>query len=169
MVDTRLPDRWLTDPRYLCLSDPAWRCFTNSMMWCNTHLTDGHVPTPALRVIGYATPDVVEELVSEGHWKPVEGGYQYVGDWEADLGQSTAEYITRNREKARLRQAKKRESNPVTRDDPRDVGEERTGKERLGQVDLAKRCSKCGTKTSGWKTDSVPVYCLRCETDSKPL
>jgi len=170
VVDTRLPDRWLTDPRYLSLSDPAWRCFTTSLMWCNTHLTDGHIPAPALRVIGYGKEDdVVGELVSEGLWEPVQGGYRCAGDWEADLGQSTAEYVMGMREKARLRQVRRRASNPVTRDNPRDVGEERTGEERVGQVDLAKRCSKCGMKTSSWDADSVPVYCLRCETDSKPL
>ena len=131
MVDTRLPDRWLTDPRYLELSDTAWRCFTSSLMWCNTHLTDGLIPSSALRVIGYSNePEVIQELVSKGLWKAVEGGFQYAGDWEADFGQSTAAYVTERREKARLRQAKRRSSSLVTRDVPRDVGEERLGKER---------------------------------------
>ena len=100
-------------------------------MWCNTHLTDGHIPSSALRVIGYSNePEVIDELLSKGLWKAVEGGFQCAGDWEADFGQSTAAYVTERREKARLRQAKRRSSSLVTRDVPRDVGEERLGKER---------------------------------------
>lgn len=56
-------------------------------MWCNTHLTDGHIPASALRVIGYSQePVAVQKLVSKGLWEPVEEGYQFAGDWETDLG-----------------------------------------------------------------------------------
>ncbi|MDA7565935.1 hypothetical protein N8716_00650 [Pontimonas sp.] len=95
------------------------------------NVNDGHIPSSALRVIGYSNePEVIQELVSKGLWKAVEGGFQCAGDWETDFGQSTAAYVTERREKARLRQAKRRSSSLVTRDVPRDVGEERLGKER---------------------------------------
>jgi hypothetical protein len=170
MVDTRLPDRWLTAPRYISLSDTAWRCFTTALMWCNTHLTDSHIPAPALRVIGFSgRPEVVDELLPTGHRDAVEGGFMCVGDWESDLGHSSAQNILDYREKARLRQAKKRGKDTVTGDNPSDVGKERTGKERLGEAELAKLFTKCRAKTSSWSTDLAPVLCIRCETDENPL
>lgn len=73
---------------------------------------------------------MVPKLVSKGRWEPLEVGYQFAGDSETDLGQSTEAYVTNLREKARARQVRKRSSSPVTRDVPRDVGKEGLGKDR---------------------------------------
>jgi len=171
MVDTRLPDRWLTAPRYISLSDTAWRCFTTALMWCNTHLTDGHIPAPALRVIGFSErPEVVDELLSTGHWEAVEGGFKCVGDWESDLGQSRAQNILDYREKARLRQAKKRGKNTVTRDNPSDVGKERTGKERKDRTGLELNACESCKRTVGVLSDFEGRWlCVGCESSARPL
>jgi hypothetical protein len=61
-----------------------------------------------------------------------------IPDWE-DKGQSPASQVLANKEKARLRQQKSRESRktsqsgPVTSHVTRDVGQDRTGQDRTGQ------------------------------------
>jgi hypothetical protein len=110
MVDTRLRGDWLHNPRFDDLSNDAWRLFTLAMMWSNEQGTDGHVPTRYARILH---PDidiaVAAELAAAGLVEQTDDGIQLVG-WDSDLGQSSAEYVSRKREEARLRMRNVRQS-----------------------------------------------------------
>jgi len=105
MVDARLPAEWLGSIRFDDLSDRAFRILAGALMWCNTHGTDGSIPS---RYTRYLHPDgnnqsAFDELTSAGLWIHVDDGYLLAG-WSTELRQSTAEEVQRYRESARLRQ-----------------------------------------------------------------
>jgi len=178
VTDARLPGRFLTDYRLNELSDSSWRLLTCSLMWSNEQGTDGFIPYSALRLLG-ANRDssTVGELIDSGVWSDSTDGYFFVGDWESFWGQSLAVDVESRRASNRQRQkmwrekvnselATARNQGSVTRY----VGQERKGRQgEEGQVDLAKRCLRCGAKTSTWITDLAAVLCIRCQTDENPL
>lgn len=122
LVDSRLPESWLTSPRFEDLSDAAWRIFTCALMWCNAQGTDGAIPlryADRLLLSG-PQPDAYAELESAGLWVRTDEGFQLQG-WGGELGQSTAEYVRErkeaNREKvAAWRQKQRQKSAGETSD-----------------------------------------------------
>ena len=140
MTDARLPDSWLLNPALDKLSHESWRLFTRALMYCNQQGTDGEIETLYMKYVWpWGDPsEHVLELVGMGWLVATEKGF-VIPDWEA-RGQSPASQVLANREKARLRQQKSRESKktaqsqPVTSDVTRDVGQERTGQDTTGQA-----------------------------------
>lgn len=105
MVDTRLPDKWLHNPRFDDLSSDAWRLFTLAMMWSNQQGTDGRVP---VRYLSMLHPDLdadvlLPELEAAGIWD-LEDVSVTIRSWGAEMGQSTAQEVAARRESNRIRQ-----------------------------------------------------------------
>ena len=178
MTDARLPARFLTDHRLNDLSDSAWRLFTCSLIWSNEQGTDGRIPYSALRLLG-STREAANagELIALGLWVESKNGFLFCGDWENSWGQSWAVDVEAKRASNRQRQkawrekvnselATARNQASVTRY----VGQERKDRQgEEGQVELAKRCLRCGEKTPAWVSDTSELLCMRCETDENPL
>jgi hypothetical protein len=81
----RLDDQANGNPKLLALSDAAWRMWGCALIYCQSQLTDGFVPTPAIHTFGVQARDkekVADELCAtqvRGYaplWARVEGGYQ---------------------------------------------------------------------------------------------
>lgn len=109
--------------RLTALGDSAW---VRGLAYCNRNLTDGFIPTRTARSLVDTTGlsaspmDAVAELVAEGLWEEVEGGYQVHDYLDYQL---SAEHIRSraeaNRERVRrFTERKKREAEPV--DNPAD-------------------------------------------------
>lgn len=155
MTDARLPDHWLLNPELDKLSDSAWRVWTRILMFCNQQGTDGEIESLYLQhIYPWSDPELfLRELVKIGWLEKTERGY-LVPDWEGK-GQSTAAQVALWRENSRLRQQKRRarakasQSQAVTADVTRDVGQEqdRSGQDRLGQA---------STEREFWPTVSIP-------------
>jgi hypothetical protein len=100
MTDARLPRYWLTNPKFIYLSDGAWRAFSWSLMYGSQNGTDGYVPERMMRYLrlsGVST-SIIAELEAAGLWKQLNDGIQVV-DW--DVTQSTNEQVQRQRERKR--------------------------------------------------------------------
>lgn len=140
MTDTRLPDHWLLNPTLDKFSHEAWRLFTRALMYCNQQGTDGEIETLYMKYVWpYGDPsEHVLELLETGWLMGTERGF-VIPDWEGK-GQSPASQVLAYKENARLRQQKSREkrkssdSEAVTSDVARDVGQARSGQDRSGQA-----------------------------------
>lgn len=90
MTWTRLGDNF--DGQTINLSDAGFRTLVQARIWCNRNLTDGHLPTRAVRLVS-APDEAVDELVGAGWWRATETGYQL--DWS---DQETAEAVQARRQ-----------------------------------------------------------------------
>jgi hypothetical protein len=72
----RLDDSMPDHPKFVDLSDSAFRLWVHGMCYANRQLTDGIVPATALKVLRKRPVDAAE-LVRAGLWSPLEGG----GGW----------------------------------------------------------------------------------------
>jgi hypothetical protein len=166
MTDSRLPDRWLTNHSYLDLSDTSWRLFTYGLMWSNQQGTDGRIPKSCLRVLGQTVDGIaVNELIAAGKWVETFDGFQFVGDWEADLGQSWAGDVENKRALNRDRQRSFRARAANEGDPPSSEGSVtryvgQAGKDR----DRSPRCLECGESRS-----LDQGLCMTCSTEMRPL
>jgi hypothetical protein len=62
------------------LSDGAYRLHHSGLVYCNHHLTDGHIPASRLAVLMPAyDPAFLAELLAAGKWGAATGGYQITG------------------------------------------------------------------------------------------
>jgi hypothetical protein len=109
MVDARLPDHWLYEPRTDLLSDRAWRTFTGSLMWSNSQGTDGRLPATSLRFLYPHGVDeaTAAELITAGKWERLSDGGYRVLHWAKS--QSLAVDVERQRERNRSNQQAKRD------------------------------------------------------------
>jgi len=145
MTDTRLPDRWLTDPVMDGLSDRAWRTFTGSLMFSNGAGTDGAIVRRSLRLLHPDGVDLAttDELVAVGLWERTSDGVQ-VQQWSKT--QSLAAAVERQREQNRQKVRRHRQSKKQAVDDAGAdtgdvtgyetgelVGQDRTGQDRTGK------------------------------------
>jgi len=161
MTDTRLPDRWLTDPVMDGLSDRAWRTFTGALMFSNGAGTDGAIVRRSLRLLHPDGVDLAttDELVAVGLWERTSDGVQ-VQQWSKT--QSLAAAVERQREQNRQKVRRHRQSKKQAADDDGadtgDVtgyetgelaGQDRTGQDRQGQRDH--------TETAQWKAAPIPT------------
>lgn len=137
MTDARLPGRWLVSPAFRALSDKAWRCLTEALMYCNEAGTDGVLEEASYPLVRHSTdPATLDELKRAG-LIIIGSTYLALPDWDTKLGQSTAEAVERQRafnrdrqKRARERARSKAEAESVTRDKPREsLGQDRTGQE----------------------------------------
>lgn len=112
---------YFSHPKLMGLHPSARLLHLRSILWTAEHLTDGYVPPKALRQL---SEDVAiasrwrkhwaEALVTKGLWDlvdPPAGGW-VVHDFTDHNRTSTREYVEKEREAARVRQARHRE--PVT-------------------------------------------------------
>ncbi len=141
MTDARLPGRWLGMMRMDSLTDREWRVFTGALMWSAENGTDGRIPRRYARTLhpDGEQLDALAGLVTAGLMTATGDGWELIG-WgesatgQSGLGQSLAEHVERNKANARERQRRHRASSKapaVTRDVTRDVGQDRTGQDRL--------------------------------------
>ncbi len=136
MTDSRLPDKWLGDPTFSGLSDPAWRLFTNALMWSNRYGTDGEIEKRFLShlLVQGDTDSQVFELVDSGLALHSSSGIAL--PW-LELGQSLAIDVEKRRAQNRNRKEKQKEREgtlSVTREGMRE-GMREVGQDRLGQDD----------------------------------
>ena len=73
MTWVKLDDNFPTHPRVVGLSDRTFRTHVTALCYCAKYLTDGHVPTSALRAIGPRRSAV--ELEEAGLWSKTDHGW----------------------------------------------------------------------------------------------
>lgn len=100
----RIDDGFWSHPKIVQLSDAAITLWTRAGSYSCQHLTDGHLTTHALRMVG-GKSRTADELVRAGLWEKVNGGYSF-HDWEHY--QESSEVVLARRENARERQRKAR-------------------------------------------------------------
>lgn len=105
MADTRLPDRWLMDPRWVGLSDRALRTLVQLHMLANGRESDGEVPAAMfyLTYPGGIDDATLQELVENG-WVELYGASIHILDWTDT--QTSHQEMEDRREINRLRQAR---------------------------------------------------------------
>jgi hypothetical protein len=177
MVDSRLPSRWLHDPRIDLLSDAAWRVFTYSLMLANEQGSDGFIARSQLRFLHpeAVTDSAVEELLRAALWSLDEPGFRVLR-WSET--QTTAAALAAQRERSRETSRKHRAAKGASTSGPavtgdvtgHALGKERKGQARTGEAeDLAtehKADLRLLPTTTGWPVARVPVPCCIC---SEPI
>lgn len=73
MTWLRLEDDLPNHPRIVGLSDAAFRAYITGLCYSGRHLTDGDIPTGALRTIG--TRKAAQELETCGLWQRTDHGW----------------------------------------------------------------------------------------------
>ena len=105
----RLDDSLLDHPKLLGLSDRALAAWVRGLVWSSRQLTDGYVPSVALRVIApRATITTTSELVDAHLWETRNGGYQ-IHDY-LDYQPGSEEVRERLEEKAAARSERARKA-----------------------------------------------------------
>lgn len=78
MTDARLSPTFLDHPVVDALDDRAHRVYTNGIVYCASHETDGFIPRRMLRLL-YPEPidlyAVANELIAVGLWQAVDDGW----------------------------------------------------------------------------------------------
>jgi len=101
----KLDDSMWSHPKFLRLSDRAFRLWVRAGAYCAQHLTDGVVTDETLIILG-ANRKHCDELWTAGLWERVpEGGYRY-HDW--DHYQPSRSQVLDRRRKEAERKAKAR-------------------------------------------------------------
>jgi hypothetical protein len=75
----RVDDGFHSHPKVLATSLAARGLWVTAGSWSSDHLTDGFVRDHVLASLG-GTPELAAELVAEGLWRRVKGGYKF-HDW----------------------------------------------------------------------------------------
>lgn len=103
----KLDDSMWSHPKFLRLSDRAFRLWVRAGSYCAQHLTDGIVTDETLMILGAARKHC-DELWTAGLWERVpEGGYRF-HDWH-DY-QPSRSTVMRRKEHDRERKAAQREA-----------------------------------------------------------
>ncbi len=98
MVWSRIDDGFLDHPKVLRAGEDAANLYIRALVWANKHLTDGNVPSEALRAIT-SKPGAVKlaaRLVEAGLWEAQDGGW-YIHNF-AELNPSRADVEARRAE-----------------------------------------------------------------------
>ncbi|WIB66747.1 hypothetical protein DEI93_12345 [Curtobacterium sp. MCBD17_035] len=171
MVDSRLPSRWLHDPRMDGLSDTSWRIFTCGLMLSNEQQSDGYIAPGQLRWLHpvAAEASAVQELVLAGLWGVDGIGYR-VTSW--DETQTTAAQLSDKRrksressQKARDVARKRRTSGTATHVIDHVIGHHQ-GEDRKGQARTREVEEETARLT--WPTVAIPVSCVVCAEPIDP-
>lgn len=109
----KLHDNFRTNPKVLRAGEDAAWLYVCGLLYCSANLTDGEIPTPALRTLTEKRDarTLAKVLVREGLWKETPTGW-LVHDY-LEVQRSRAQ-VEGEREKARQRQARSRKSHAVT-------------------------------------------------------
>lgn len=110
MVWFKVDDALATHDKVLIAGNAAMGLWVRAGAWSAQHLTDGHVPTHAVRLLGNAAQAAA--LVRARLWVKVEDGYLF-HEWH-DY-QPTREKVERDRQEARERMKKIRGGSPEVR------------------------------------------------------
>jgi len=117
-----LDDSMWSHPKFLRLSDKAFRLWVRAGAYCAQHLTDGLVTTDTLIILG-AHRRTADELWAAGLWERAPDDAYRFHDW-TDY-QFTREQVERRRAHDRERKAKAREAKQLNRlravDEPDDT------------------------------------------------
>jgi hypothetical protein len=92
---------WFEDPLVEEIGADAAMLHLSGLAYCARHLTDGHLPTRALRRL-YPVADLdasVKTLVEADKWQPIEGGFLLV-EWADHI--LSADEVDRMREQSRI-------------------------------------------------------------------
>lgn len=73
MTWVRLDDTFPDHPKVIGLTDTAFRCHVTALCYAGRYLTDGHIPTGALRLIG--TRKAAQELEAANLWERTDHGW----------------------------------------------------------------------------------------------
>lgn len=177
VIDTAM----IEDHRLLSLPRGVRLLNLEAMVWCKAHLTDGFVPSGALRRM---TDEPDEEhacqlLVDAGLWERVDKGWQIVGFTDSQM---SAERVREKREAARDRYDKwqrntKRVANATANDPARpapparkgggQVGGEPVGLALRGEPPAKQECDECGREYLGvgYGTPEKPLCSVRCQLE----
>jgi len=108
MTWVKLDDGFPEHPKAVGLSDAALACWVRGLCYASRNLTDGGVPTPALRLVG--TRKAATELVAAGLWDETPDGW-FVHDYGEH--QRTRDEVEtqreQNRERARVSRQRRSE------------------------------------------------------------
>jgi hypothetical protein len=72
----RFDDKAIDHPKFLALSDGAFRLWIEGGAYCNRHLTDGRILRAALNGFRYVTRKRVDELVAQRLWEVDGDGFR---------------------------------------------------------------------------------------------
>jgi hypothetical protein len=61
----RIDENAMDHPKFLALSDGAWRLWCEGQAYCQKHLTNGHIPTAALKGFRYYSLARLKNLLAE--------------------------------------------------------------------------------------------------------
>jgi hypothetical protein len=190
MVDSRLPSRWLHDPRIDQVSDHAWRMYTYSLMLANEQQSDGYIAPTQLRFLHPqgANTAWVAELLGLDLWRTDGDGFR-VQRWAETQTTAAALAIQRerSRETSRAHRARKSgASNPTPVTTPvtgHALGEDRKGQDRKGQdrkgqdrkgqgegehLQLDAPVLGAGASMPSWPVALIPVVCRVCSLPIDP-
>ena len=73
MTWVRIDDTFPDHPKIVGLTDAAFRAHVAGLCYAGRYLTDGHIPTSALRQIG--TRKAAQELEARGLWDKTDHGW----------------------------------------------------------------------------------------------
>lgn len=84
MTWAKVDDGFLDHPKVLRAGEDAANLYLRALIWCNKHLTDGHIPREALRALSMRSglPALAGRLVAVGLWEETAEGW-YVHDFAA--------------------------------------------------------------------------------------
>lgn len=84
MTWAKVDDGFLDHPKVLRAGEDAANLYLRALIWCNKHLTDGHIPREALRALSMRSglPALAGRLVAVGLWEETADGW-YVHDFAA--------------------------------------------------------------------------------------
>lgn len=99
MAWVKIDDSFADHPKVVALPDKALALWIRAACYCARHLTDGVIPSGALRPLG-GTRAAAKALVSARLWEETEGGYRF-HDW-AEY-QPTRDAVSKERAKAASR------------------------------------------------------------------
>lgn len=129
----KLHDNFWENPKVLAAGEDAALLYIQGLSYCSRNLTDGAIPTPALRNLTAKreAKTLARVLVREGLWVETSTGWQ-VHDYLKV--QRSREQVEAEREKARQRQRKSRVT-ASSRRDSRRTSDEVTGTVRVPETD----------------------------------
>ena len=115
MTDTRLPDKWLGDPKFDEWQPETWKFFIDCLMWSNRYGTDGKIPMVHLERLAFGwSLDIFLQ-----HFKGAEVGVMSKHEIQLhwiELGQSLASDVEDRRQKNRQKQQAFRDKQASTRE-----------------------------------------------------
>jgi hypothetical protein len=129
----KLHDNFWENPKVLAAGEDAALLYIQGLSYCSRNLTDGAIPTPALRNLTAKreAKTLARVLVREGLWIETATGWQ-VHDYLKV--QRSREQVEAEREKARERQRRSRVTASSRRDSDR-TSREVTGTVRVPETD----------------------------------